>query len=302
MKVLVGFDDSEGAWDAIALTRVLCELFEVEPVLIRVLFEEDLLAAASYQALELKHFDDVDPLELAKEALAGSDVSTRSYVGGSAGHILHDLAESEGAELIVIGSPHRGPLGRTFLGSVGEALVHGASRPLLVAPRGYAAHAHEKPRVIAAAYDGSRESKPALEQAEALAAAAGASIRVLTVRAPAVPMPSAIGYAPPMIGSEPEKLIEEAVATVHSVEAEGRELSGAPAAALAEACEEGIDLLVAGSRGYGPLGRIFVGSVTSKLICMAPCPVLVVPRPEGQAPDPRDEAAVGQKEVVSHER
>jgi nucleotide-binding universal stress UspA family protein len=298
MKVLVGFDDSEGAWDAITLTRVLCELLEVEPVLVQVLFEEDLLAVP-YRVLELEHFDDVDPLEPAREAFAGLDVSTRSYVGGSAGHVLHDLAESEDVELIVIGSPRREALGRAFLGSVGEALLHGASRPLLVAPRGYAAQAHEKPRVIAVAYDGTRESKLALEHAEALAARAGARIRVLTVRAPAVPIPSAVGYGPPPIGFEPQRLIEEAIAAVHSVEAEGRELSGAPAAALAEACEEDVDLLVAGSRGYGPLGRLFVGSVTSKLICRAPCPVLVVPRPQGQAPESPASAAGAGQEVAS---
>lgn len=298
MKLLVGFDDSAGAWDAVAMTRMACGLFEAEPVLVRVALEEDVLAEP-YRALDLGHPPVPDPLELAKEALAGFGASTRSYTGGSPGHVLHDLAESEDVESIAIGSPHRGALGRTFLGSVGESLLHGASRPLLVAPRDYAAQAHGKPRVIGVAYDGTRESKLALEQAEALAARAGARIRVLTVLAPPVPMPSAIGYAPP-IEFEPEKLIEEATAAVHGVETEGRQLSGAPAAALAEACEEDVDLLVSGSRGYGPLGRLFAGSVTSSLIRRAPCPVLVVPRPKGEAPESsRTAASTDPEEVAS---
>lgn len=283
MKLLVGFDDSEGAWDAIALIRVLRGILDAEPVLVRVLDEEDLLAEP-YRALDPEHLEAPDPLESAREALAGPGVSTRSYTGGSPGHVLHDLAEREDFESIVIGSPHRGALGRTFLGSVGEALLHGASRPLLVAPRGYAAQAHRQPRVIAVAYDGTRESKLALERAEAIAAAAGARIRVLTVLPPPVPMPSAIGYAPP-IEFEPARLIAEAIAAVHRVEAEGRELTGPPATALAEASAEDVDLLVAGARGYGPLGRLFAGSVTSALIRRAPCPVLVVPRPGGDAPE-----------------
>lgn len=59
---------------------------------------------------------------------------------------------------------------------------------------------------------------------------------------------------------------------------EGDLLGGPPAETLAEACEDGVDLLVAGSRGYGPLSRVLLGSVTTQLIGMAPCPVLVVPR------------------------
>ena len=60
---------------------------------------------------------------------------------------------------------------------------------------------------------------------------------------------------------------------------EGRKLDGPPAATLARACEGGVDLLVAGSRGYGPLMRVLLGSVSTQLVAEAPCPVLVVPRP-----------------------
>jgi len=40
-----------------------------------------------------------------------------------------------------------------------------------------------------------------------------------------------------------------------------------------------VDLLVAGSRGYGPMARLLLGSVSSRLVATAPCPVLIVPRP-----------------------
>ncbi|MBJ7348576.1 MAG: universal stress protein, partial [Thermoleophilaceae bacterium] len=44
------------------------------------------------------------------------------------------------------------------------------------------------------------------------------------------------------------------------------------------ACESGVDLLVVGSRGYGPVNTVLLGTVTGKLMRQAPCPVMAVPR------------------------
>jgi nucleotide-binding universal stress UspA family protein len=75
-------------------------------------------------------------------------------------------------------------------------------------------------------------------------------------------------------------VINEAVNSIDaSLGAEGRRLDGSPAREIAEACREGVDLLVTGSRGYGPMTRVLLGSVSRRLVDEAPCPVLVVPRP-----------------------
>ena len=60
--------------------------------------------------------------------------------------------------------------------------------------------------------------------------------------------------------------------------AETVRLDGDPAIQLVRACEEGADLLVVGSRGYGPLARVLLGSVSRRVTHSAPCPVVVVRR------------------------
>jgi nucleotide-binding universal stress UspA family protein len=53
---------------------------------------------------------------------------------------------------------------------------------------------------------------------------------------------------------------------------------GGPAHALAEmATREHADVIVAGTRGHAPVAGLLLGSVTQRLLHVAPCPVLVMP-------------------------
>lgn len=275
-RILVGFDGSSGANDAVALARNLAP--DSTAVLAYVLPHEDPLAH-HYQLLG----DDDSPaaqgfFDEAVATLDGIQTEVRSYVGASPAHVLCDLAENEDFDLVVVGSPHRGVLGRALIGSVAEALMHGARAPIVLAPRNYASEGHDSLGAIAVAFDGTPESDAALRQAEGLALAAGASLEVLTVVAPSAVVPKVLVQTRSPT-PEPYAAIERAIDDVDdAVEVHAHMLIGPIAEKVANACKD-IDLLVTGSRDYGPLERVLVGSVSSRLIHMAPCPVLVVPRP-----------------------
>ena len=62
------------------------------------------------------------------------------------------------------------------------------------------------------------------------------------------------------------------------IEVEASLLTGDPADGLAEVATSPGTLLVVGSRGYGPLRRVLLGSVSTQLVRSAACPLVVTPR------------------------
>jgi len=277
MRVLVGFDGSDGGRDALELAGALSKATGASLLVATVIPYGPL--PIDFRALESDAAAEAEPLfEEARERLRGLEVETRAFGGGSPSGVIDDLAEREELDMIVVGSPHRGAVGRALLGSVAHGLLQGAPCAVVVAPRGYAKRPHEGFDLIGLGYDGTAESKAALHRARAMAEATDAAIRVFTVVAPPVALPGVVGYTP-VNPPQPERVLEQGVKGVgSSVPVEGRLLEGPPAEALAEACEEDVDLLVVGSRNYGPAMRVLLGSVSRKLVNEAPCPVLVVPR------------------------
>ena len=279
MKILVGFDGSDGGRDALELARVLATATERQLLVVSVLTYGPL--PTPYASLGEDEAARARPLfEEARQWLGDREVETRAFGGGSPAAVINDLAEEEEVGTIVVGSPHRGAIGRTLIGSVAHGLLHGAPCEVVAAPSGYAGERHDPFRKIAVAFDDTPEARVALARAEALARASRATIVVYAVSAPPTVVPGAGGYVP---ASPPQagQIVTKAVKAVDErLAATGRELSGAPGQALAEACEEDdVDLIVAGSRGYGPVLRVLLGSVSRQLLHRAPCPVLVVPRP-----------------------
>jgi nucleotide-binding universal stress UspA family protein len=202
---------------------------------------------------------------------------------GSPADTLQALAERGEADLIVLGSTQRAHLGSVAPGSVAEHLLHGARCRLVIAPKGYAQadHSQDRLRVAAVGFDGMAESFAALDEAAKLASKFGGSLRVIASPPPVPAMgAAAAARAGAEAGPDFQTQLNQAVA---ELPAELRALPvferGDPVEKLLEAAEMGVDLLVLGSRGFGPVMRLLIGSVSSRVIREAPCPVLVVPRP-----------------------
>jgi nucleotide-binding universal stress UspA family protein len=285
MRLLVGYDGTDGGRDALELARVVGEASGASVLVLTVLPYGPL--PVPYEILDEEEAERARPLfDQARQRLSGLEVETRAFGGGSPAGVINDLAEKEDVDTIVVGSPHRGPVGRTLIGSVADGLLHGAPCEVILAPRAYAAEKQGPFRTIAVAYDDTDEAKAALKRAEAIALACRATIVVFTVSAPPAIVPGAAGYTP-AIPPEAGSIVTRTVKSVDErLAATGRALSGVPAPAIVEACEEaGADLLVTGSRHYGPVLRVLLGSVSTQLAHKAACPVLVVPRPAGGSGD-----------------
>jgi nucleotide-binding universal stress UspA family protein len=202
-KVLVAVDGASGGRDAIALARVL---------------------APPSARMVLTNVYGV-----------GGDAGSARSAGGLAGRALHRLARKESAGLLVVGSSHRGPTGRTMLGGQTLAALNGSSCAVGIAPRGYGM-AEPEVRTLGVGDAGTAESELAVSVARELAERHGARLEIRAVT------------------------------------------DGDPADELATMAEH-LDLLVLGSRAYGPSGRLLSGGTSMQLARRAACPLLVVPRP-----------------------
>jgi nucleotide-binding universal stress UspA family protein len=195
---------------------------------------------------------------------------------------LHVLAEAEGATLIVVGSSHRSAIGRILVGGTGERLLSGPSAPVAVAPAGYTA-AGRGFRRVGCGFDGSRESHRALAWAAELARTTSARLRVLSGYEPTLPVSLAVGGGLPTASINEvlrrqcdEQLAQATSALDADIDATGTLLDG-DARQLLAAESAGLDLLVVGSRYYGPQRAVLLGSVSSTLVRSAQSPLVVVP-------------------------
>jgi nucleotide-binding universal stress UspA family protein len=142
---------------------------------------------------------------------------------------------------------------------------------------------------VGVAYVATAEAALALAEARKLSAETGASLRVLTVVPPV--SPGQVGLGPDahrFLYEAHERNLDAAINELrdkHGVEAEGRLLEGNPVEVLTEQSADELDLLLIGSRGYGPARRVLLGGVSTGVTRQARCPVIVVPRSASRAAD-----------------
>ena len=288
-KIIIGYQEDERGADALALGRVLAETLAAQPLVVTVALWPGYLMSPEDRDIALhREFDET--LAVASDRLRGLHPDTRVAEAQSAAGELISVAEDKNAVAIVIGSSHHGALGRLALGSVGRSLVHGAPCAVVVAQSGLAAQDNQHLLHIGVAFDGSAEAWGALEAGIGIAERMHGRLTVLTVADfPSYGLGSAWSAFSPedLLDAEhkdKQRLLDLALGRVPSeLQVEGRVLTGPTGTLLAEASGE-FDLLIMGSRSYGPIGRTFLGGTATHVIHAAQCSVMVLPR--GASSDP----------------
>jgi nucleotide-binding universal stress UspA family protein len=194
---------------------------------------------------------------------------------------LHAAAEQVDADLVVVGHTHHGHAGRVIPGATAERLLHGAPCPVAVVPDGYRNAAGSRIGRIGVAYIDTPEARAAVSAAAAVARALRARLEVITA-VPYDPGYGVVGLVPDDLQAEmTERAEAELEAVVKALRpgiwAGAVRLDGDPAEQLA-AHSAKLDLMIMGSRGYGPLRAVLAGGVSGRVSREAHCPVIVVPR------------------------
>jgi nucleotide-binding universal stress UspA family protein len=289
-EVIVGVDDRSGGRDGIPLAKTL-----IAPsgklTLAYVLTTDPLFyRGASAAVAEAERTEAIELLETARKR-AVIEAHLRCEWWPSVGHGLHEIAEELGGDLLVVGCSSRGVLGRVLIGDDTHASLNGARCAVAIAPAGYGDDGGPI-RAVGVGYDGSPESEAALEVASAITREHGA--RLSACRAVSIAT-TALGPGPLPLSDTMDRLVREAQERLDVLEGvDARAVYGSPAEALA-VYSGSLDLLIVGSRGYGPMGRLVHGSTGSRLARSARCPLLVLPRsrvPSTSRYAQADEAAV----------
>jgi nucleotide-binding universal stress UspA family protein len=286
--ILIGVDATERSEDAIAFGRRLAEAAGAEVIVACAYPYSDTPTRAASSAYREALRDGARRTAEDKRARLAAGGDTRSQIriiaNTSPAHALHDIAQAENAALVVVGSTHTGRAGRVLPGSTGERLIHGSPCSVAVVPTHYRTVGPTPIQRIGVAFVDTREGRAAVDAAADLARVLGAELDVIGVfdvtsfNAPALMGGPSTATLRQDIEHHLQESIDAMVAAVpEGISAQGVRLSGPPAEALAE-YSAGLDLLVTGSRGYGPLRSVLAGGVSGRVLRSAQCPVIVVPR------------------------
>jgi nucleotide-binding universal stress UspA family protein len=286
-RIIIAVDGRPESRDAVQLASELAAATGAELDAAAVLDYSPLpIDLEPYEVALRDHFERI--FEQVTAQAPGVTYTAHRLTGPSPAGALSALAEELKPIMVVLGSTHRGRVGRVLPGSLGDRLLGGGPSPVAIAPRGYAESTHALER-IGVGFDGRGESAVALAFAAGIAESLGAGLRLIAVLPPPSSTLEAIvaplGYEE-ALRERLEGALAEGAAAFPAIDTETSLLAGDPAATLAAESDD-LDLIVVGSRGYGPLRRALLGNVNSQLTREAACPTIVVPRAwSGPASEP----------------
>jgi nucleotide-binding universal stress UspA family protein len=207
---------------------------------------------------------------------------------GNPGHVICEVAERIGADLIVMTTHGEGGFEPGWLGSVTDFVIRHSHRPVLALPANDAhGDAPLTPRSILITLDGSATSEAILPLAREIAIIFGAQVELVRIVSPYIPgdvasaltagMPDEFG-----IDSVSARAKDSLDRHAAHLRADGLEVTStlrvdlSPTRSLLEHVRESRpDCIAIATQGRG-LSRVFVGSVADKMIRSAARPVLVL--------------------------
>ena len=296
--IVAGFDDPRGR-GAVALGHAIAGATGAQLQVVGV--QHDLPIRLDERLNELCAARRAD-LHGIRDELAPGAV-TQLVIEASPARALRRTAQHEQADLMVVGSRQPGAVRRLTSGDTAMQVLHGAPCAVAVAPdalppcRGL--------KTIGVGLNSTPEARAALQLALELAHGSGAELRLLAVASDIYPG-SANLVADAPYAEMYAQVIEDRVQAAHGVIEAGLEACagaaaigdvriGDPAGELV-AFSADCDLLVLGSRRWGPVRRLVLGSTSEAVIRHAAAPVLVLPR---HAVSEYDETNVDERSTVA---
>lgn len=220
-----------------------------------------------------------------RELGGGAESWPVTVESGAPAAVIARRAREIGAGLVIVGAGQHDPLERWLGGETGLRVLRLATMPVLIAPRG----SFSLPRRALVAVDFSDFS---LRAARAVLDVLDDEphlilVHVMWEASEVKSLPSLTEWRHTYRKGAEARLGEmvDELRSIRSLGADCLVVPGDPAEdLLGIASRMNVDLIAAGTHGYGFLGRIMMGSVSTRLIRGASCAVLAVP-PESPAAD-----------------
>jgi len=207
---------------------------------------------------------------------------TTEAVWGTPASKLVEKADDWKPDLLVVGSHGRGVVGRFFLGSVSQKVLHEAHCSVRIA-RGVVKETASPTRILIA-LDGSKGARAAVDAVIARQWPAESQVHLVNATWTVPPI-----TAGRMVAPITDWIAQENARIKTAMEAATARLQGAgfiTSAVLEEdepkdlICKEaerwGADCIFMGARGMGPVERLMIGSVSSGVAARAHCSVEIV--------------------------
>jgi nucleotide-binding universal stress UspA family protein len=296
MKIIYAVDGSVHAEAAAELLKKIPFPANSEVIATTVLEEIPLTARAAEhvaphvrEKIHQERTDDANALlATACHQLGDHFASIRKAIlSGSPAHELTTFAESEGADVVLIGARGLNVLERFLLGSTSEKVLHHAPCSVLVAHLADASsetiQSPGRLRILVA-YDGSPASDEAVDSLTRLPLTDSTEILLLRVHTIVTAFRQDIKQCLSESWRQEELLAGEALdAAAKRLEAAGlrqvttrmQDAGDAASKILSVAKEWHADLILAGNTGKSGLDRFMMGSVCKRLTRHAPCSVWV---------------------------